>query len=102
MSDKPTCGLCGEPMPAGEEMFMYHGHSGPCPKPPIDPTPSPTVTVPREAWERMRAESMAFKEARVEFDKPYTERSLRRHTDRMLELIAQIDSLSQPNAAEGE
>ncbi len=26
-----TCGLCGEPMPPGEEMFMYHGYSGPCP-----------------------------------------------------------------------
>ena len=29
-----TCELCGEPMPAGEEMFKYHGYSGPCPKPP--------------------------------------------------------------------
>lgn len=28
------CELCGEPMPPGEEMFRYHGHSGPCPKPP--------------------------------------------------------------------
>lgn len=27
------CDLCGEPMPAGEEMFRYHGYSGPCPKP---------------------------------------------------------------------
>ena len=26
-----TCELCGEPMPAGEEMFKYHGYSGPCP-----------------------------------------------------------------------
>lgn len=25
------CGLCGEPMPPGEEMFKYHGYSGPCP-----------------------------------------------------------------------
>lgn len=31
-----TCALCGEPMPAGEEMFKYHGYSGPCPKPPLD------------------------------------------------------------------
>lgn len=29
-----TCELCGEPMPRGEEMFRFHGHSGPCPKPP--------------------------------------------------------------------
>ena len=32
--EKPTCGICGEPMPEGEEMFVYHGFSGPCPKPP--------------------------------------------------------------------
>lgn len=29
----PNCELCGEPMPEGEEMFKYHGYSGPCPKP---------------------------------------------------------------------
>ena len=27
-----VCALCGEPMPPGEEMFKYHGYSGPCPK----------------------------------------------------------------------
>lgn len=31
----PRCDLCGLPMPEGEEMFRYHGHSGPCPKPPF-------------------------------------------------------------------
>ncbi len=30
-----TCGLCGEPMPPGEEMFAYHGLRNPCPKPPL-------------------------------------------------------------------
>jgi hypothetical protein len=30
------CGICGEPMPAGEEMFMYHGFTGPCPVPPVE------------------------------------------------------------------
>lgn len=36
MSDEqPLCELCGEPMPKGEEMFKFHGYSGPCPKPPI-------------------------------------------------------------------
>lgn len=33
MSDRVNCELCGEPMPNGEEMFKYHGYSGPCPKP---------------------------------------------------------------------
>lgn len=30
-----ACKICGEPMPKGEEMFNYHGYSGPCPKPPL-------------------------------------------------------------------
>lgn len=33
--EKPKCGLCGEPMPEGEEMFKFHGYSGDCPKPPL-------------------------------------------------------------------
>ena len=30
-----NCSICGEPMPDGEEMFNYHGYSGPCLKPPL-------------------------------------------------------------------
>ena len=30
------CELCGHPMPVGEEMFSFHGYSGPCPAPPVD------------------------------------------------------------------
>lgn len=26
-----NCKICGQPMPPGEEMFRYHGYSGPCP-----------------------------------------------------------------------
>lgn len=33
MSDESKCSICGEPMPVGEEMFKFHGYSGPCPKP---------------------------------------------------------------------
>jgi hypothetical protein len=29
-----NCSICGEPMAAGEEVFKFHGYSGPCPKPP--------------------------------------------------------------------
>ena len=35
MNDSTTCELCGEPMPPGEQMFKFHGYSGPCPKPPL-------------------------------------------------------------------
>lgn len=38
MSEKAVCQLCGEPMPKGEEMFNFHGYSGPCHKPPLQPT----------------------------------------------------------------
>jgi hypothetical protein len=38
-TDRPKCQLCGEPMPPGEEMFNFHGYSGPCPKP-AAPAPS--------------------------------------------------------------
>lgn len=34
-SEKALCSLCGEPMPPGEQMFKFHGSSGPCPKPPL-------------------------------------------------------------------
>ena len=30
-----NCTICGAPMPEGEEMFKYHGYSGPCPAPPL-------------------------------------------------------------------
>lgn len=49
MSDKPICSLCGEPMPVGEEMFKFHGYSGPCPKPPL-----PVPTTPAISDERLR------------------------------------------------
>lgn len=35
MTDQPLCEICGEPMPAGEETFKFHGYSGNCPKPPL-------------------------------------------------------------------
>ena len=56
------CQLCGEPMPRGEEMFNYHGYSGPCPKPPIVETP-PT---PTGAASGAAAQSRSFVEAHVE------------------------------------
>lgn len=38
------CTICGEPMPDGEEMFKFHGYSGPCPKPPV-PKPSTEAVI---------------------------------------------------------
>lgn len=73
MTDQHKCELCGEPMPPGEEMFNYHGYSGPCPKPPLtksEPTSaiekcielaekqSKAMAIPAEAeLSRLRSES---------------------------------------------
>jgi len=46
----PNCELCGEPMIEGEEMFKYHGLSGPCPKPPLPSTERHII-----AYETVRA-----------------------------------------------
>lgn len=49
-----NCSVCGEPMPAGEEMFKFHGYSGPCPKPPLNPSDAVEPPVSggrfRELW----------------------------------------------------
>jgi len=42
-----NCEICGEPMPLGEEMFKYHGYSGPCPKPPLAPV---KMTNNQDGW----------------------------------------------------
>ena len=51
MTDRPTCELCGHPMPAGEEMFNYHGYSGPSPSPALmkpKPKPDPITALLKE------------------------------------------------------
>jgi hypothetical protein len=45
------CGLCGESMAPGEQMFKYHGLLGPCPKPPL---PKVHTGVELIAQERLR------------------------------------------------
>lgn len=56
-----NCELCGEPMPAGEEMFMYHGHSGNCPKPPLPRAVKPTYDELETALTAARAEAEALR-----------------------------------------
>ena len=57
MGETMKCELCGEPMPQGEEMFKFHGYSGPCPAPPLPRKPSEV--------EQLRAE-LAAARAEVE------------------------------------
>lgn len=56
MSDGVLCQLCGEPMPEGEEMFVYHGYSGPCPRPPLSERPNIERLKSQSAVERLRQE----------------------------------------------
>ena len=72
MGETMKCELCGEPMPQGEEMFKFHGYSGPCPAPPLPRKPSEveqlraelaaaraeveTLTRDRDGWERRTKE----------------------------------------------
>lgn len=59
MTDQPKCELCGEPMPEGEEMFKYHGYSGPCPKPPLPNTQDKTIEIKiaEIIWRRLPAQA---------------------------------------------
>lgn len=48
-----NCEVCGEPMPEGEEMFKYHGYSGPCPKPPLPREQTTTIILTRDAFDAL-------------------------------------------------
>lgn len=52
--NQPTCEICGEPMPHGEQMFKFHGYSGPCPKPPLIRESQRTYALTPEQVERAR------------------------------------------------
>jgi hypothetical protein len=49
MTNEAKCKLCGESMPPGEEMFKYHGYSGPCPAPPLAEEPRKPMPTPNES-----------------------------------------------------
>lgn len=55
-----NCALCGEPMPAGEEMFNYHGYSGPCPKPPLPRDPRDVKKMDRSKLEAIARAALAL------------------------------------------
>ena len=57
---RSLCTLCGEPMPAGEEMFKFHGYSGPCPAPPLPKQTMKWKMVPEEPTEAMGREGADY------------------------------------------
>lgn len=54
---RPVCELCGFPMPPGEEMFRYHGYSGPCPKLPTKKELDAAMTRADEASKQLIQEA---------------------------------------------
>lgn len=94
MSDeRPKCGLCGHPMPKGEEMFKFHGYSGPCPGPrtkPMGGVPE-VIELHGEKW------------VRIDVVRKLEER-LAAAEARSYERIAEIDEIREQlaNAREGD
>lgn len=58
--ERVLCGLCGEPMPPGEEMFNYHGYSGPCPKQAGEATPPATPAEPPDQHKQLHRAVMRY------------------------------------------
>lgn len=80
-ADQPTCILCGDPMPPGEEMFKFHGYSGPCPKPPLPP--KPTVQAKLLAACRIAHDAIA----RAETPGPHKQRDMQFVLDQLSDAI---------------
>ncbi len=92
MAESNNCQLCGEPLPAGEEMFNYHGYSGSCPKPPlVRETPSSPVEGLRRLSARLRADA----ESGAALIKPY----LTATADALDVEIAQLEEQMQEDLA---
>lgn len=58
---KAKCSICGEPMPEGEEMFKYHGYSGPCPAPALPPALTDAERLATRIYDTLAAISEASK-----------------------------------------
>lgn len=59
MANVATCALCGEPMPAGEEMFKFHGYKRAVPEAAATEAgtgQSPRRHAPRDMAQRARPE----------------------------------------------
>lgn len=68
LEEQPKCELCGHPMPEGEEMFNFHGYSGPCPGPPIaQPKMRDKDEIIMEMEQRLAAAEPALREI-ADFD----------------------------------
>jgi hypothetical protein len=96
---KAVCSLCGEPMPPGEEVFKFHGYSGPCPKPPL---PCPTVEAVIEYLHRETAGQfwldIQVNRGALASVGPFTSRTERQRAhDDMLSMMRSVGATDLPN-----
>lgn len=54
------CNICGEDMPENEQMFMFHGYSGPCPKPPLLQPHQQRVVTEKEELDKKLSKLKSF------------------------------------------
>ena len=60
MTEAAKCEICGEPMPQGEEMFKFHGYSGPCQKPPLLQPHQRRVVIEKEELDKKATDLSNF------------------------------------------
>lgn len=86
------CAICGELMPAGEEMFQYHGYSGDCPKPPLH-------ILPKQTYEALESECarLLAKFLREQLRAEAAEAKLDKQTKIAVEAVGQIKITEDAN-----
>lgn len=87
MVEQATCGICGEPMPPGEEMFKYHGYSGPCPAPALPAALSDSERLTTRIYDTLAAIS----EASTLGDDGYARFGSTSDADRLRDLVRELE-----------
>lgn len=87
MSEAATCAICGQPMPEGEEMFNYHGYSGPCPAPAL-----PRESTPEERKHRRLYDILAGINDAIEVgDDGYARFASLNDRDRLRDVVRELE-----------
>lgn len=85
MNDR--CTICGEPMPDGEQMFKYHGYSGPCPAPPLPKKATEVEALVMRIYDRLAAINDAIEVG----DDGYARFGSLNDRDRLRDLVRELE-----------
>lgn len=100
--EKAMCELCGEPMPKGEEMFKFHGNSGPCPKPQLTAAQKLEPVIDKMLTE-MKIELMAAMEKFPKFNSAHEGFAvLKEEVDELWDEVKTNQSMRNPNHMQKE